>query len=1128
MPRTVLSFPSRVLFIAAAVAAWFSAPSHAEENVSLLTADADRYGWQFNNGAEFPGAVGELTIDETTRYGGRPTLKLHGDFTAGGGYVEAGRKLADLDIRELLLTIRNPGFDRFTLRLGDATGQTHQIVVKTTVGDDWQQIVLPLEKFFATRGQADAVTTIAKYESWGGAKDGRWHGPATGIYLLAGKSAEQKIHTLWIADVFVVPRPAAVAGAATRVVLPLSEIADGTHDWTFTNGAEFKGATGSLAVAHDEAPPNVPCLKLAGNFTAGGAYVAMFRRFDEVEMQDVDAFRLRVKTSNAATVSLQLVDGSGQTHQRKGVKLPADGAWHDFAIVPAEIAGGEHWGGANDGAWHGPPKLLQIALTKSSDAAGLQPALLVADVRAEARLPVFRQSTAARFDFQSPDALQNWETEGRVAIVGESTTAQRLQLSRTLEEIDRPCAAVGPTFELTPGRYEIGLSTECDLHSPDNSYRATVELECYDPAGKNLERIVVLEQFGKLPRRVSTKVVELPTATTAGRFVVRLDKTYGRFEVDDLTVTRLAPAPRKDDRVQRLLFATSRLGNLWYPDDPRTVSVRVEAKKPLAGSLLTFEVRDYWGARQAPPATVALVRDSASKGIVYTAELGLNSIALAVGRYYELHASIPLGEAEPFRNFTSFAILPEAENRKYKPEDVPFTARNWDNRITEYIRLTDRLGVRICGLWGGWSSKPPYKPEAPGLPLCRELGMGWLTTTPAKFIEAGKTDYDETALRQGVRDFLQQYGQEKPLVINLGNEPHGTGDKVLRNVAAYKILYDEIKRIDPSITVVATSVEPNEEYFAAGYGQACDAFDFHIYEDAANVRRTIAEYRALQKKYDCVKPIWSTELGLNSQGQTRHAVAVELVKKFTTFFAAGGENVSWFGLLYPDPEAKSYGSSGDSHNVFDCRYNRYAPRLDAVMYYHMVNAIGIKRFVEEQTYDDGIHAFLFRDRNGHCLQVLWKDSGRADVNIALTGVDAVRLIQIDGRDVRLTPADGRVAVSVTSDPILLLYDGGDPNLAAIDASSTTLEVPPIAERGHPIVIRLRQSAEAMDTVDLEAPPLWTFDASPDSSPRNVSYTVVPPAKDATREAEFVVKLRSRGELHSRGELRRRVTIVDPK
>ena len=135
--------------------------------------------------------------------------------------------------------------------------------------------------------------------------------------------------------------------------------------------------------------------------------------------------------------------------------------------------------------------------------------------------------------------------------------------------------------------------------------------------------------------------------------------------------------------------------------------------------------------------------------------------------------------------------------------------------------------------------------------------MRWLTTTPITQVERGNTEYDETALREGVRNFVKQFGDQKPLVINLGNEPHGTGDKVLRNVTAYKIVYDEIKKLDPTIPVVATSVEPNEDYFKAGYGQACDAFDFHIYEDSANVRRTINEYRALQKKYDCVKPIWS-------------------------------------------------------------------------------------------------------------------------------------------------------------------------------------------------------------------------------------------------------------------------------
>ncbi len=137
------------------------------------------------------------------------------------------------------------------------------------------------------------------------------------------------------------------------------------------------------------------------------------------------------------------------------------------------------------------------------------------------------------------------------------------------------------------------------------------------------------------------------------------------------------------------------------------------------------------------------------------------------------------------------------------------------------------------------------------------------------------------------------------------------------------------------------------------------------------------------KKYGVVKLIWSTELGLNSQGLPRRDVAVELIKKFSTFFAAGGASALWFDLLYPDPDAKIFGSSGDAHNVFDCRYSRYSPRLDAIAYYNMINAIAIKKFVSERQYDGGIRAFLFTDREDRHLQVLWKDRGRQDVLVPM-------------------------------------------------------------------------------------------------------------------------------------------------
>ena len=1094
----------------------FSHFAAAQDLVPLMDPAEPCKEWQFNNGAEFPGATGSLTA-AAGHQPDKKCMKLTGDFTKGGGYVSAGRKLDGVDIRALTMWLRNAEHDQFTIRINDATGQCHQIALKTAPGDQWQQFTFPLEQFFARRGTADAVPGIAKYESWGGAKDGRWHGPATGIYFVVGKRAEGTVRSLWLEDISIVPRPTAVAGAELKAVLKLDEILEGQHDWRFTDGAEFKGAKGSLTIAADTPAAGQSCLKLSGDFTGGGAYVAALKNLGDFDLKDVTAFRFRAKTDNATSIGIQLVDGAGQTHQRKDVKLVADGQWHDVVIKPAEIAGGEHWGGPNDGRWHGAPRLLSISLSAGSDSKGKQPVLFLADVRADALLSVFAQPAAFRNGFEDAAALKPWTIAGGATI--DDKTAFKgnaaLKLERSLAEVEKPCSVTGPSFSVAPGQWELSFAAKADLHSPDNSYHAAIRLECLNAAGAVVDRFTVAEVFGKRDWQAIKKTVELPKGTTAARFQCQLNKTYGKFWIDELAASYLAPAPQRDDRISRMMFSTAALGNLLLPTDARTIRVTVEAKKPLRESqqTLSYMVRDYWGAEQMKPAEAKLVRgESNGKGIVYEAQFDLAGVPLEVGRYYEVHAAIAQEGAEPFRNYTSLAILPEAETKRYKPAEVPFTARNWDNRISEYIKLSDRLGVRICGLWGGWSAKDPYKPEAPGLDLCKQLGMGWLTNTPAATIERGKTEYDEKALRGGVRNLIEKFGSHRPLIINLGNEPHGKGQRVLDNVAAYRALYEEIKRVDPTIPVVATSVEPNEEYFKAGYGKWCDAFDFHIYEEYPNVRRTINEYRALMKKYDCVKPIWSTELGLNSQGQTRHTVAVELVKKSATFFAAGGENMSWFGLLYPDADGKSAGSSGDSHNVFDCRYNRYCPRLDAVAYYHAVNAIAIKKFVEEKQYADAVNAFLFRDRDDRSLVILWKDKGRQDIALPLPGVKEVEVVCIDGRHSKLTVADGAVTLSASDDPLLILYSGGEKTLpAALAAPRATIKSPSVAiARGGPAKLIV----VGREDVDVHAPPFWTV-----AEPQPVKYadgasglrfTITPPADTAVREAEFIITLRAAG------------------
>src|SRR5215207_5875380 len=118
----------------------------AQEPISLMS---PKDAWTFSNGAEFPGATGSLTIDPAAKGKDGISLKLVGDFTKGGMYVQAGRKIDKIDIRELSFRVRNPDGAKFTLRLNDGSGQTHQFAMKLETNPDWHQVVFPIEKFFA-------------------------------------------------------------------------------------------------------------------------------------------------------------------------------------------------------------------------------------------------------------------------------------------------------------------------------------------------------------------------------------------------------------------------------------------------------------------------------------------------------------------------------------------------------------------------------------------------------------------------------------------------------------------------------------------------------------------------------------------------------------------------------------------------------------------------------------------------------------------------------------------------------------------------------------------------------------------------------------------------------------------
>ncbi len=1080
------------------------------EVVPLLRDAESAEAWRSYNGQEFPGAVVTVGLDPEVKHNNLPSLRIHGDFTKGGNYVEASVPIG-ADVTTLSFWIRYPDAEQVTTRLIDSTGQCHQINIRIDRSDDWQHVAFPVADFFAKRGRTDAVQGVLKYEYWGGAKDGKWHAPAKSFHILTGPTQSEKVRSIWLSDVQVATQQA--ANASVPVTLPLEPVAEGEVGWNFSLGEEFKGAKGSLTVEKDQPAAGQSALKLSADFTEGGAYVETGKDLKPLELKTLKSVKLRVKSDNVSSLTVRVIDGTGQVHQAKGFKIVPDGQWQDLEIVPSKIAGGEHWSGANDGKWHDGAQYVSI-LVNTGSSPDKKPVLLIASGTAEGEMAGRTGASAYAEAFES--GLDAWKITGDASIDAASAFKGKrsLVLKKAEATLRSPVNAIGPSFPVSQGPWEVKFAAQSDLTSMDNSYQGSLVIDLLDGGGATVKSVGLVDLFRKNNWRPGAKQVEIPAGVAQARFRAQINKeTPGSFWIDELSAAPMVVVKR-DDRVKRIMFGTSQLGNLLFPDSSREMTVVVLADKPLpeAQRKVNVVVKDYFGAEQTEPMPVIVERKGTQANLLaYEGKFDLSAARLEIGRYYEVHGSIDREGIDPFKNYTSLAILPEAPANSFKPEEIPFTSRNWDNRIEAYVRLTHRLGIRICGVWGKFEADPPYKNEAPQLKLIEELGMGWLTGSPAHAIEQrakGWEKYDEKSLREGIRKFIADYGHVRPMIVNLGNEPHNKGDAVLPEVNAYRILYDEIKKIDPTITVVGTSIGTVEDWFKAGFGEWCDAYDFHIYEDALGVRRTLeVRYPERFKQYGHAKPIWSTELGLNSQGLSRQTVASELHKKFSNFFAGGGANVSWFGLLYPDSDGSAHDSFGSAHNVFDSRYNRYAPKLDAIAYYNSVNSILNKKFVQDRTYGDDAHSFLFRNASGDSLQVMYKDKGRADVFVPLPGVNEVNVVRIDGQR-RAFDAGGKgITLTINEDPILLTYVGGPESLPEeLGAPAITLASAPASiVRTEKTTVEVTVNDGSADAVTLAAQPFWTVEKEA-AAGNAARFVLTAPAESEIRELDTSITL----------------------
>ncbi|HZE97337.1 MAG TPA: hypothetical protein VE981_09945 [Planctomycetota bacterium] len=152
-------------------------------------------------------------------------------------------------------------------------------------------------------------------------------------------------------------------GNSPRVLI--DDFEDGKSGWVWVGGGEFPGAAGSYAVDSTVGRDSKGSGKIVADFTGGGAYVGGWRDLTKLPERNFKELRFWIKAPNLTGLGIRLVDSSDQLHQRH-IKVTPSPDWQEVVLKPGQIAGGEHWGGANDGVWHAPFKALGINIGKGS------------------------------------------------------------------------------------------------------------------------------------------------------------------------------------------------------------------------------------------------------------------------------------------------------------------------------------------------------------------------------------------------------------------------------------------------------------------------------------------------------------------------------------------------------------------------------------------------------------------------------------------------------------------------------------------------------------------------------------------------------------------------------------------
>lgn len=615
-----------------------------------------------------------------------------------------------------------------------------------------------------------------------------------------------------------------------------------------------------------------------------------------------------------------------------------------------------------------------------------------------------------------------WEAGDGARWIDDARSAPRA--ARVARSDDRTAPVVSTSVPVPgPGRYVLSAWFRPDMRAtPDANYMAGLDVEWLDTDGRSLGRQLGPAANGRSATWLyREETLTAPPGAAAARWVFGFRTTaIGQCDIDDVSLRLAESDGALTGRPLRIDLRPAR--SLWDPSEPATVTVRLLEPRDLAEPVrLHLTVRDSLGHRLTGLESL-WERPSQAP---WTHDLAVDAGRLPTGEWC---AAEVIAEADGCLPATAtVGRLALARPTDFSlPTDSPFAI------LEGHPYLQRWLGAR-------WQ-RPNWNWNVREMELSRRYGVTLVALVgAADEALAGRMSLADYAafVEESVRRFsgLVSWWQ-------LGNEPplyqRGIPE---RYVAVLKAGYEAAKRADPHCRVVMAGitgldVDPDmvDKVLAAGGGEYCDALDVHLYLSVPRMDTLLTKVRADMAKHHCDKPLICTEVTADVGAPlTPRETAGHVYKRYAVGLAHGLAQIYWFVMRWPNPNVP-FNYCGLIDNTTE------APVPAAAAYAGLAGALAGTRYVDRAVDPTGVWRTTF-ERPDRRVVVLWTEAA-TPTNLTLPfGDGAIEVIDVAGRRLATASRGGRLTVTATSEPLVIIGPpGGEPTAVASPPAPSAIVV----------------------------------------------------------------------------------------